>query len=197
MELLQFWNRVLTRFMTTKQRFTHIYKVGGFGGSVETVSGRGSLLLSTAHIREEIPALLCRHDVKTLLDAPCGDFNWMKEIVATGSMPGIRYIGADIVTDIVKSNAERYTTDLISFIEANIIDGELPAADMILCRDCFIHFSNADVIRTLQNFRRQGIRYILTNTFREISANKNISTGSWRQLNWPAPVWWSGLNVSA
>jgi len=183
MKLRQYWSRLNARFKTTKQRFTSIYRRGGFGGNGETVSGRGSTLQATAHIRERLPLILRQYNVSTLLDAPCGDFNWMKEIVDKEPMRGVRYIGVDIVAEIVKNNVRLYGTESVRFIEADIVSDPLPAADMVLCRDCFIHLSNSDVVKALKNFHRHGIRYILTNSFRDIATNKNINTGSWRQLN--------------
>lgn len=59
--------------------FTSIYRNNGWG-SLESRSGAGSTLASTANIRRELPGLVERLNIRTLLDAPCGDFNWMKEV---------------------------------------------------------------------------------------------------------------------
>jgi hypothetical protein len=48
-------------------------------GDDESVSGPGSSLTRTAKLRRELPALLQKVGARTLLDAPCGDFNWMKD----------------------------------------------------------------------------------------------------------------------
>ena len=41
--------------------------------------------------------LLSRRRVRSILDAPCGDFYWMKEV----ALCDIDYIGADIVEEII------------------------------------------------------------------------------------------------
>src|SRR5690242_11698377 len=75
-----------------ERRFTEIYQQNGFGGR-ESVSGPGSDLSQTAAVREALPALLKEIGARTLLDAPCGDYFWMKE----ARLDLERYIGADIV----------------------------------------------------------------------------------------------------
>ena len=43
-------------------------------------SGPGSSLVQTATIRRDIPALLASLGIRSFLDAPCGDFNWMRHV---------------------------------------------------------------------------------------------------------------------
>lgn len=118
-------------------------------------------------------------NTRTLLDAPCGDFNWIAE--AADSVE--RYVGMDVVPDLIEHNLRRYLTDRRSFALADITRDDLPAVDVILCRDCLVHFSAQDVWTTLANFRRSGSRYLLTTTFIERDTNGSIRTGSWQPLN--------------
>jgi hypothetical protein len=37
------------------------------------------------------------HDVKSLLDIPCGDFHWMRRV----NLQGLSYVGADIVRELI------------------------------------------------------------------------------------------------
>src|SRR5688500_8680654 len=60
--------------------FEQIY-VSNAWGSSESLSGVGSELESTRAIREELPRLWLQYGTHSLVDAPCGDFHWMKEIV--------------------------------------------------------------------------------------------------------------------
>jgi hypothetical protein len=53
----------------------------------------------------------------------------------------------------------------------------------MICRDCFIHLSNADVRRALDNFVRSDIKYILATTYRFGRINADIATGQFRALN--------------
>jgi len=63
----------------------------------------------------------------------------------------------------------------------------LPSADVILCRDCLVHFAFADIWRALRNFRASGARYLLTTTFLEHEQNEDIEDGDWRMLNLRRP----------
>lgn len=176
--------RLLYGLLPAKLRFTRIYKAGGWG-CPESVSGGGSTLSVTAPIREEMPELLQRLGVKSMLDAPCGDFNWMRELLKDAPADLV-YYGADIVEPLIES-IKQYETDKVHFVVADIINDELPAAELILCRDCFIHLSNRDIRKTVDNFKKTGASYLLTNSFSEIGHNKDIQTGRWRQINLRLP----------
>ena len=72
-----------------KERFSQIYYGNMFGG-MESRSGEGSNMVQTSEIRRELPKLLHELGIKTLLDAPCGDWHWMKATPSTNRMPGFR-----------------------------------------------------------------------------------------------------------
>jgi len=69
----------------------------------ESVSGPGSSLVHTAEIRQRLPMLLADLGVRSLLDAACGDLNWIKHVAL-----GVdKYIGVDILSAVVAQNKER------------------------------------------------------------------------------------------
>jgi len=63
------------------------------------------------------------------------------------------------------------------------LESPLPAADMLLCRDCLVHLSNAHIRRALANIRASDTTYLLTTTFTDRDRNQDIPTGSWRPIN--------------
>ncbi len=164
--------------MGNRERFTHIFRANLWGS--ESVSGSGSEAEQTRELRTRLPELLARFGVRTLLDLPCGDFGWL-----SGVDLGVdKYIGADIVAELVTRNAERYGDGgAREFRTLDLIGDPLPRADAVLCRDCLVHLSNADIGRAVSNLRRSGSRYLLTTTFVELTRNSDISTGDWRPLN--------------
>src|SRR5437870_5350350 len=87
-----------------ERRFTDIYQQNGFGGK-DSVSGPGSDLSQTAALREALPGLLREIGARTLLDAPCGDFFWMRE----ARLDLDHYTGGDIVPEIIARNIQRHT----------------------------------------------------------------------------------------
>lgn len=54
---------------------------------------------------------------------------------------------------------------------------------MILCRDCFLHFSFDDIFSAIHNFKMSGCSWLLTTTFTGCTKNYDIVTGDWRTLN--------------
>jgi hypothetical protein len=152
-------------------------------GNAESASGGGSSIAATDAIRRELPALLRQHGIRTLLDAPCGDFHWMKHLVRALD----RYVGVDIVPDLIDRNSRLYGADRIQFVCADITVDHLPEADAVLCRDCFIHLPTRLIHGALANFRRSGIRYILLTNDRDVQTYHDIPVGSFRTVNFTRP----------
>ena len=167
--------------------FENIYR-NNWWSSKESISGTGSTLEITQTIRKYIPVIIKAYKINNFLDLPCGDFNWMKEIV--DNIPN--YIGADIVNDLILKNKEKYK---YNFINLNILQDELPSnIDLIFCRDLFVHFSLKDIKFSLQKIKKSGIKYILMTTFFNRKFN-DIGTGGWRPIsffdypfNFPRPL---------
>ncbi|HEX2978578.1 MAG TPA: class I SAM-dependent methyltransferase [Candidatus Babeliales bacterium] len=157
--------------------FTNIYEKG-LWWTGETNSGCGSSLYNTQLIRQEIPRIIKQYGVESLLDIPCGDFNWMKFVDL-----GIDYIGADIVGSLINENKRMHQGEKRTFVQLNIITDWLPKADLILCRDCLVHLSIAQIWQTLRNIKRSGCKYLLTTCYSETQTNSDISAGSWRTIN--------------
>jgi SAM-dependent methyltransferase len=161
-----------------EQIFREVYRQKIWGDG-ETVSGPGSGLIRTAAFREQIPQLLRELGASSLLDAGCGDFHWMKEL----QLPIKRYFGMDIVPELIIDNTQKYSNGKHVFRHGDITRDELPQVDLILCRDCLVHFSFEDLWAALRNFKRSQSRYLLTTTFIKFRENFDVETGGWRQLN--------------
>lgn len=179
------------RSKSTEKIFADIHSGNKWGGR-HSVSGPGSELNEVLAISEGLPTILAELQVKTVLDIPCGDFNWMKNL----NLRVIEYTGADIVPDLIQHNQEKYQKDNVRFQVADVISDKLPKVDLVLCRDCLVHLSSRDVLLALQNICDSGSKYLLTTTFPERKHNENIATGQWRALNLtvapfllPEPVW--------
>jgi hypothetical protein len=162
--------------------FSRIYQ-GNAWGSAESRSGPGSTLARTAFIRQRLPELVRDLGVTNLLDAPCGDFAWMSEV----ALPVERYVGVDVVAELIALLRRTHGSARRDFLVRDITADRLPRADLIFCRDCLVHFSFADIFRTLAAFRRSQSRYLLTTTFPGRTHNDNIATGAWRPINLECP----------
>ena len=119
----------------------------------------------------------------TLLDAPCGDFNWMQKV----NLDGIQYTGGDIVQTIIDQNNKKHKSDHHHFKQLDLMSDNLGDADLLFCRDCLVHLSFADMYKILENVVDSNIKYIMTTTFPEQLSNKDIVTGGWRPLNFNKP----------
>jgi len=149
----------------------------------ETRSGAGSNLDATRVLREKLPDALRTLGARVLLDAPCGDFTWMDHV----DLSGIEYIGADIVRSIVELNEQEHGCAGRRFIRLDLTRDQLPDADVLLCRDCLVHLSYANIARVLENVRRSNVRYILMTSFPGRGDNKDVDDGDWRPLDFEAP----------
>lgn len=180
----------LFRKSSTEEIFNYIYNNNKWGDS-NSRSGKGSNLFVTAGIREALPAMLQQLEVRTLLDIPCGDFHWMKEI----QLPVQQYLGADIVKSLVEQNQRQYGNEQRSFVHLDLMRDPLPEVDAIFCRECLVHLSFADITLALENIVASGATYLFTTDFPQLHANKDIVTGKHHSLNfklspfnWPEPI---------
>lgn len=158
--------------------FSDIYENNLWGDS-ESVSGRGSTLGRTNVVRNELPALLAELEAESLLDAPCGDFNWMRET----DLSAVQYTGADVVHDLISRNQRLYGGNGRKFVKLDLTRDSLPTADVILCRDCFIHFSFRDIRATLMNFKQSNSKFLIATTHKLVEEHRDIVTGQGRNVN--------------
>jgi glycosyltransferase involved in cell wall biosynthesis/SAM-dependent methyltransferase len=141
---------------------------------------------STAHtsgLQRELPRLLARLGVSTVLDVGCGDFNWMREV----DLGGVVYTGVDVGFDVVMENRLRYGGPGRRFLCRDLTRDPLPRADLVLCRDVLIHFAGDDLVHAMAAIVDSGARYLLATTFLNRHENPPISLGGWRPLNMGLP----------
>lgn len=183
--ITQILNLILQRRFFSKSiesTFSNIY-LSNYWGSIESVSGEGSKLSQTYRIRETLPIFLEKYRINTLLDIPCGDFNWLSQI----DLNSFQYIGGDIVYEIIKKNKKKFSGNKRTFKIIDITKDKLPSSDLLLCRDILVHFSYRDIFKTLQNIKKSKIQYLLTTNFYARNFNRNILTGGWRPINLTKP----------
>jgi len=148
-------------------------------GDCESSSGPGSTRERASHFLNALVELVGSLHVSVLLDAPCGDFNWAGPLAA--AVP--RYVGVDIVPALIRENVRRSAAPNREFLCRDVVNQRLPAANLILCRDALVHFSTADAVAALANFKRTGAEYLIATTFVGERSNSDITSGGWRPLN--------------
>lgn len=162
-----------------EKRFSQIYHNNRWN-SKESRSGKGSELSKTVEVRKIIPHIIKKYNIKSILDIPCGDFNYMKEIEIECD-----YIGADIVYDLIEDNKRKYPE--IDFRHLNLISDSLPKSDLVICRDCLVHLNTFDCIQSILNIKKSGAKYLLVTSFPFLKNNIDLPRLGWRKMNMQLP----------
>ncbi len=149
----------------------------------ESVSGPGSTLGYTSELRATLPAMIRALGCRSMLDAPCGDFNWMQAVDLTD----IAYTGADIVPSMIEGLRRGHPQHRFACLD--ITRDPLPTADFVLIRDVLFHLSNVDVVRVLENFVQSGSGWLATShSFNVVEMVDAVSEPTtFRPVNLTAP----------
>ena len=131
----------------------------------------------TETIRKELPEVFKKFNIKSILDIPCGDFNWMNNV----DLKEVHYIGADIVENMIEDNKNNFKD--YEFKVLDITEDDLPKVDLIFARDILGHFDYENIEKTIKNIIRSGSKYLLTTSFTKWEYNIDIKNGDWRPIN--------------
>lgn len=157
--------------------FDDIYAHHSWGG--QSPSGPGSGREQAERLGPFLCFLLRTLKIESMLDAACGDFNWLQHV----ALPVKSYTGIDIVTRAVELNNAAHANEQRSFLRLDITHEELPRCDFILCRDCLMHLPIEDAARALGNFKASGAKWLLSTTFPDTKENAKIEAGQWHPIN--------------
>lgn len=171
----------------TQKAFEDIYKNAAWGVNSANVghSGSGSFLESTVVYRAFLQQFMKDNDIRSVVDAGCGDWEFSHAIDWTG----IDYKGFDIVPSVIEANKTKYGTKTIQFFAANVVETELPAADLLISKHVLQHLPNADVAKFLKQLPRYK-HILLTNSVERetfTGANVDIKPGEYRPLDVTRP----------
>jgi len=145
---------------------TEIFSRGWPEQAPDTVCGWGSSEEHTRLVRQKFIELLKTYHVKVLNDAGCGDLAWMSMI----DLDGVDYVGYDLYERANWADLRQrgYRLDVL-----DITASELRPADLLICRDVFIHLPNDMVLATLERFRR-STSLLLTTSY---TSDPSVSEG--------------------
>ena len=125
-----------------------------------------------------MPRLFETYKVKTFLDAPCGDWFWMREV----DLSGVTYIGADISQSLIAEIAAEHSAEGRSFQHLDVTSDPLPQADMMMCRDCLFHLSFEMRWAFYENFAKSEIPYLLSTVNYNV-VNEDLNSPGWKPYN--------------
>ncbi|MBF0168419.1 MAG: methyltransferase domain-containing protein [Alphaproteobacteria bacterium] len=164
--------------LAMQRAFTGIWQANA-AQNIETHSGPASTLKQTRPLRQALPQLFKRLGVRTLLDAGCGDANWIGDVAEGLDL----YIGLDLVEEQL-TGCRRFHAHhpRMLFRAGDITRDPLPRADMILCRDVLTLLPEADILKALELFRNSGASYLAATHFSG-SLEPEGALGVYRQID--------------
>jgi hypothetical protein len=148
--------RVRNRNLSVKEVFTRVYDTHEWGGRKgQYCSGSGSSDHQATLYATMVKAFVAERNIRTIVDLGCGDFVVGREL----QVPGVKYIGVDIVEQLIEHNNRNFGSGEISFLCLDIIADDLPEADLCLVRQVLQHLSNAQIDAVLRKIGKY--RYAL------------------------------------
>jgi SAM-dependent methyltransferase len=140
------------------------------------------------------------HGIKSVVDAGCGDWEFSQTLDWTG----IDYKGYDIVAKVVEANKTRFAKPNIQFFTGNIVEDDLPAADLLISKHVLQHLPNSDVQKFLDRQAKKYKHVLLVNGVHPVfmtGRNADIKPGGYRELDVTQPpfkargikplTWWA------
>jgi hypothetical protein len=114
------------------KKFDNVFKQNLFYGQ-SSKSGIGSSKEQTYEIARLIPEVISRLSIKSILDLPCGDLEWMSKI----NLGSAKYMGGDVAPTLIAQLQIQFPDK--KFQNINIAKDNLPRVDLVFCRDLFVH----------------------------------------------------------
>jgi SAM-dependent methyltransferase len=172
----------------TRAMFAHIYDAAawGSGSAGQGTSGAGSTAPATMLYRAYLQQFLADHHIKSVVDAGCGDW----EFSHTVDWTGIDYQGFDIVDSVIAGDKAKYEAPNVHFTAANIVETDLPPADLLIVKHVLQHLPNADVQKFLAKQLGKYKYALITNGIEArtlTSPNRDVALGGYRPLDITQP----------
>lgn len=136
----------------SERAFSTIYQEGAWGRNEqgEAISGGGSTLAEGRPFIDYLQHFLDHSpDVHSIIDIGCGDWVLAREI----QWGQREYLGADVVESVVLKNQLAFGTNTIHFAHLDGVVDEIPAADLLLCKDVLMHLPNSCIFTLLSKFK--------------------------------------------
>jgi SAM-dependent methyltransferase len=172
----------------TRNAFEKIYRDADWGTNASGIgnSGTGSTMQATELYRRYLEMFMKEHGIKSVVDAGCGDWEFSQKI----DWSGIDYRGYDIVAAVVEADKKRFGKEHVQFFVGNMIEDDLPAADLLISKHVLQHLPNADVKKFLDKQLKKYKHVLLTNGVNKVylsGLNKDIKPGDYRELDITRP----------
>jgi SAM-dependent methyltransferase len=135
-------SRGRNRKLPVKDVFSAIYRDNVWGGEPGSYcSGSGSNDRFVRSYVEMVRSFIRAEKIASVVDLGCGDF-------VVGGMivdDRIKYVGVDVVDDLVERNNRLFGKGNVSFLSSDIISEPLPDGDLCLIRQVLQHLANDEI----------------------------------------------------
>ena len=172
-----------------KNAFRHIYLSNHWQNYFKldlqkSRSGPGSNLNYTSDMSRKLEKFFAEKNIKTILDIGCGDFIWMN-LLLNKYYNYDKYLGLDIVDELIKNNNLKYSNNKISFKTFDLVKDEIPNGfDIILIRDVFIHLKNEQIVNFLNLLKNLDVKFFGVTSTPSLKKNNELkAVGRYRDIN--------------
>ena len=144
-----------------------------FGAATDPTisSGPGSISKHAENYCALLKNLLVAHNIQSVADLGCGDFNTGKRI--STFVPS--YVGVDIAQVVVEQNQRAHGGDRVRFVQGDITRDFLPPADAAIVRQVLQHLTNAEVQSALDNvLRTYSLAFVTEHIYIGSGAKPNL-----------------------
>jgi hypothetical protein len=112
-----------------------------------------------------------KFNIRSFVDAPCGDSAWMQLV----NLTGIDYTGLDISPQYIGGHQQKFGRPSYPGVRFGVFDLLLnnvpPAADAVMSRELWFHIRPEHALMALNNIRRSGAKYLITSTHPNVTEN--------------------------
>jgi hypothetical protein len=160
-----------------EQIFTRIYATNGWGKG----SGPGSDPNNAKPYLSLLQTYLNHHDINTIYDLGCGDWQLMSVL----KIPGYKkYHGYDLVKNIIDFNIENYQQANVSFYHIHdLSEFKGKSGDLLIVKDVIQHWPNTDIIIFIKEILPRFKYALITNDYSDIKFNQKIAYGMVKEIN--------------
>ena len=187
--VIDYYKFLRITLMNKDKKFKYIYKSKYWQNILDgSLSGGGSNAISTNHIKKGLCEFIEHQNIRSIIDIPCGDWKWMSELDLTN----LKYVGYDVVDDLILDNQKKYAKNNIKFEVKNLIHDRLPKSDLIIIRDLLVHLDHKDIIKCLSNLNDSDFKFVGITNYPKIHSHKNRFFGDYLRLGDK----WRAINFS-
>ena len=133
----------------TKDAMQQVYDLHLWGGKdFDFYSGDGShnIKIVEPYLHSVSTFLKSHNNSLTVCDFGCGDFNIGKQLINYTK----KYIGIDIVENLIERNKTLFKAENLEFHCLNIVEDELPKTDCVILRQVLQHLSNTEIQKIIK-----------------------------------------------